>query len=114
MLVFNSTKQKVIFTKVNIADSFLKRLRGLIGRKSLDEEEVLVFFNCNWIHTFFMSFPIDVIFLNKNFEVVRIDKNLPPQKFSSFVPQARTALECSAYRVEDKDIEVGDLLEFRE
>src|SRR4051812_30737808 len=55
----------VISDKCIVAESFIDRLRGLIGRTRLDAGEGMLFPRCNDIHMWFMSIPIDVVFLRR-------------------------------------------------
>ncbi|MCQ2393242.1 MAG: DUF192 domain-containing protein [Kiritimatiellae bacterium] len=64
--------------RAEVAKSFFQRARGLIGRKSLAPGTGLLILRCNAIHTFFMRFPIDATFLDKNDQVVKIVRNIPP------------------------------------
>ena len=61
--------QALIADKVIVAESFLDRLRGWIGKKSLLPGEAIVFPGCKSVHTWMMSIPIDVLFL----KVARVD-----------------------------------------
>lgn len=63
MVIIKSLKnQRVIADKCHVAESFLDRLRGLIGRTQLDAGFGMLFPRCNDIHMWFMSTPIDVVF----------------------------------------------------
>ena len=61
-----------------IANTFLKRLFGLMGKKEIDYG--MLFPKCNSIHTFFMKENIDIVGLDENFEVIYKYENLPPNK----------------------------------
>lgn len=63
MKLFNLTKNKVVVENLKIAENYFDRTKGLLGRTSIEENEGLLIKNCNWIHMFFMKFPIDVVFL---------------------------------------------------
>ncbi|MFH0947999.1 MAG: DUF192 domain-containing protein [Elusimicrobiota bacterium] len=63
MKLFNLTKNKVVVENLSIAENYFERAKGLLGRKDIKENEGLLIKNCNWIHMFFMCFPIDVIFM---------------------------------------------------
>jgi uncharacterized membrane protein (UPF0127 family) len=67
--------------KVTIAKTFFQRARGLIGTRSLPEDEGMLIEKCNAIHTFFMSFPIDAYFLDNSNNVVKTIKNIKPWTF---------------------------------
>ncbi len=65
---------------VHTAESVAERLRGLIGRPSPREGEALFLPHCRSIHTFFMSYAIDVVFLDARATVVRICESVPPRR----------------------------------
>ena len=64
--------------KIRVARSFLERLRGLIGVKSLAPDEGLLIERCNCIHTFFMRFAIDATFLDRRGAVVKTVRDIRP------------------------------------
>ena len=64
--------------KIEVANGFFARAKGLIGRKSLAPDEGLLIPHCNAIHTFFMQFPIDATFYDRNDQVVKIVRNIRP------------------------------------
>lgn len=64
--------------RARVARTFAERARGLIGAKSLPPGEGMLILKCNAIHTFFMSFPIDATFLDKNNNIVKIVRNIRP------------------------------------
>lgn len=63
---------RVIVPKLWVADKFFPRFMGLMGKKGLGKEEAVLFPKCNSIHTFFMRFPIDVVFLSAEGQVVEV------------------------------------------
>ena len=69
---------RIAGVEAEVARSFGARVRGLIGRRGLAPGEGLLILKCNAIHTFFMSFPIDATFLDKNDRVVRVVRNIRP------------------------------------
>ena len=68
-------------TRAKVARTLFERIRGLIGVKSLPPGEGLLILRCNSIHTFFMSFPIDAVFLDRNDRVVKVVRNIRPWRF---------------------------------
>jgi uncharacterized protein len=60
------------------ADSFFLRARGLLGQKRMDRYDGILLTNCNSIHTYFMCFPIDLIFLNERHECLRLIESVKP------------------------------------
>ena len=64
--------------RASIADTFLRRIRGLLGRDGLPPGEGLLIPRCNAIHTVGMRFPIDAEFLSRDGSTVRVVRDIPP------------------------------------
>ena len=64
--------------KVEVADNFLSRFMGLMGRKELPENTGLLISPCNSVHMCFMRFAIDVVYLAEDYTVVKTVKNVRP------------------------------------
>ncbi len=84
---------KTIASRVLKADDAASRSKGLLGRSAMDADEGLWIVPCPMIHTFFMKFPIDVIFLKRDMSVARVIENLKPWRFSPWVFSADSVLE---------------------
>src|SRR5262245_49592891 len=69
-------------SRAGVADSFLWRCRGLLGRKLLRPGEGLVIKPCRMVHMMGMVFPIDVVFCDETNRIVSFQENLKPWKFS--------------------------------
>ena len=108
-LINKSKNNLVLFEHLEDARSSFKSGLGLMGRKSMQASECL-FLSGYWIHTFFMRFAIDVIYVNKAFTVLKIDRNLRPWRISLPVFKARHVFECNAHMTEKLDIQLGDQL----
>ena len=98
-------KNVLSLNEIICADSFFTRLRGLIGRK-IKPNQGLIISPCNQVHTHFMGYSIDVIFMNSSFEVLHIERDMKAWRFSKLVKHGRYVLELSAHAA-DK-ISVGD------
>ncbi|MDQ7773733.1 MAG: DUF192 domain-containing protein [Elusimicrobiales bacterium] len=83
----------VIADRAEKAETFRTRLLGLIPRKSLAAGEGLWLEPCTGIHTCFMSFPIDAVFLDRDLKVLRMERCMRPWRLSAFVEDARSVLE---------------------
>ncbi|MGE4354673.1 MAG: DUF192 domain-containing protein [Oscillospiraceae bacterium] len=90
-----SCNETVVADKLTIADSFLSRLKGLMGRTNLDEGEALLLLNCAGIHCFFMRMTIDAVYLSEDMAVLDIE-TLPPWRIGKQVKNAAHVLEVSA------------------
>ena len=82
--------------EVELADTYETRSRGLLGRDSMRPGTALWIVPCPMIHTLFMRFSIDVVFLDKKNTVVRVIENLKPWRLSPWVFRARSVLELPA------------------
>jgi uncharacterized membrane protein (UPF0127 family) len=107
----NLKSGKELSNNVIVADQVLKRMKGLLGKSELPIGEALWIKPCMSIHTFFMRFPIDVIFLNKRNQVVALIKNILPNRLTGLYPKAVSILELPAGTIEATDTEVGDKIE---
>ncbi len=92
-----------------VADSFLTRFRGLMGRAVLPPGEGLLFPRTRSVHTHFMRFPIDIVFLDDDDRVVRLVPGLRPWR-GAVERDARTVLELAAGECERAGVKPGDWL----
>jgi uncharacterized membrane protein (UPF0127 family) len=113
MFAYNLSSKKIIATRVSIASNLLERMRGLIGRSFMDEGEALLIKPCRAIHTFYMRFPIDVLFLDKENRVIGIKKNLRPNRFSTIHLRAKSVLELPSGAIDKSDTKLKDIIEIR-
>ena len=109
----NRTKLAVLATDVAKAASLWDRMRGLLGHTSEDFRpgKGLWITPCQWIHTLGMSFPIDALYLDSNYEVVYAYRNLKPSRLASLKLRARSVIELPAGTVSETQTTVGDRLE---
>src|SRR5205823_4011426 len=94
-LIVNLTRGGVVCERGVIADRALRRMRGLLGRRTLPEGEGILLRPAPSIHTAFMRFPIDVIFVDKDLEVLKVVMGLRPWRVAS-ASGARAVLELAA------------------
>ena len=80
---------------VPVARTFSSRLRGLMGRASLGEEEGLFLARCSRVHCCFMRFPIDVLYLDSNLRGIEVE-TLGPWRMGKKVKGACHVLEMPA------------------
>ncbi|CAB3755175.1 DUF192 domain-containing protein [Paraburkholderia humisilvae] len=95
--------------RVKIAASAPERMRGLLGRGQLADDEALLLVPCRSVHTFGMRFPIDVMFVDRLWRVVAIHRRVPPARMLFSLRAART-LEMSAGMTDVLSITIGDQL----
>lgn len=83
-----------------------------MGKKGLSKEEALIFYRAGSLHTFFMRFAIDVVFLDRNFSVVKLVKNLSPCRVS-FCVRSFVSIEFASSNNNAANIEKGDCIEIK-
>ena len=86
---------QVVCDRCVLADRPLARMRGLLGRRGLARGEGLLIRPTNSVHTFFMRFPIDVVFLDRDETIVKIADNVAPWRMRA-ARGARSVLELAA------------------
>lgn len=108
MIARNLTRGTDLATEVRSADRPWSRMRGLIGSEQLVPGQSLWITPCNGIHMLFMSFPIDVVYLDKRLVVVAVDERMRPWKIGRFVHGAHSVLELPVGAVVSSGTKVGD------
>ena len=73
----------VVCERCEIADTPLKRMRGLLGRSGLGRGEGMLFRPAGSIHTLFMRFPLDVLFCDRDLVVLGVERDLKPWRMAA-------------------------------
>lgn len=110
MKIVNLSSEKILAGNALMANTFWSRLKGLLGRNTLPPEEALILQPCSSVHTCFMKFSIDVVFLDQQGQVVKSHENLPPWRFTPIVRNATTVVELPAGTIKAGDVKSGDTL----
>ena len=113
MKFYHRATGQLLAGKVVLANTFFTRLRGLIARSRLAPAEALWLRPCNGVHTFWMLFAIDVIFLDHELRIVKLVENMRPFRVTKPHLRARSVLEMEAHRISKVGLKVGDQLEIR-
>src|SRR5438132_1068371 len=95
MALVNERTGGIVASLVEVADTRAARRRGLLGCDGLQADAALVLTPCCAIHTAFMRFPIDVVFVARDGRVLRIVRDLPPWRMAVAV-QAASVIEFAA------------------
>jgi len=99
----------VVCERCAVAGTPLRRLRGLLGRRGLPRDEGLLIRPTSSIHMFFMRFPIDAVFLDKELVVRRVAGNLKPWRIA-YARRTRSVLELAAGEAERRALLAGQQL----
>lgn len=103
---------KVVADQVRPAQSFFSRLIGLMGKRSLKEQEGLLLVRCSCIHCLFMRFPIDAVYLSKDLQVLGIE-TVKPWMLGHYYRGTKHVLELPGNGAAGK-IAVGDHLSLKD
>jgi uncharacterized membrane protein (UPF0127 family) len=111
--IINKTKDTILAENAVLADTFFKRIKGLIGRKEFTKGEALILEPCNSIHTFFMRFPIDVLFVDKDNRIIKAIISLKPFRLTPIYFKANLVVELPYGTISSTFTEPFDLLSFK-
>jgi uncharacterized protein len=111
--IYNKTRETFVATEATVADSYLRRLVGLLGKTKRWAQlgRGLWIVPSRGVHTIGMMFPIDLIFLSKEKEVVHVEEHLRPFRISAVSLKATSVLELPAHTVFRTGTQVGDRME---
>jgi uncharacterized membrane protein (UPF0127 family) len=98
----------VVCAKCELAETFWPKFRGLMGRSSLPADEGILFRPAGSIHMFFMRFPIDVVFCDRELRVVKVVRGLKPWRTAA-ARRAKVTIELAAGAA--AGLEPGDQLQ---
>jgi uncharacterized membrane protein (UPF0127 family) len=110
--LIEKTGNELIAAEVIEANTFFDKLFGLITRRKLKDREGFLIENCNGIHTFWMRYNIDVVFLDRKKRVLTIYYSLKPFRTTPFVKNAFFVLELKSGTIEKTSLKPGDLVSF--
>ena len=111
-VVVNERNNEVIGSRIRLADTPKLRSKGLLGKKSLESGEGLMIRPCWSIHTAFMRFSLDVLYIDRQGGVMKVVSNLQPFRISG-AWGARDTIELPAGALDGLDIRRGDRLAYR-
>jgi len=106
----NITNNEEICKNLIVADSFLKRFKGLMFTKELSADSSMYICPCGQIHTFFMNYNIDVLYLDKNNIILAMDENVRPGKVGKRVKGAAAVIELPGGKIKESNIKVGQAI----
>jgi uncharacterized membrane protein (UPF0127 family) len=108
--IVNETRGTVVAEDVRVADGIWSRFWGLMGRRNLPEGGGLLLRPSSSIHTAFMRFPIDVVFVDRELRVVKVVPEMRPFRVAIAFGGAHSALELNAGAAAKARVETDDQL----
>lgn len=113
MYRITTSMNRELASHASLADNYGRRLKGLMLRSELPPGHGLIIQPCNMIHTHFMRFPIDVLFVSKEKEILHIITNMRPWRQSPRIKGAYYVVELPAGTVGDSGTETGHFLSWQ-
>ena len=110
---FDEATGRVFADHVEVATSMWSRFWGLMFRKKLDPGRALLIDPCSSVHTMFMRFRMDAVFIDRDDTVTKVAACMKPYR-AALGPKSRKVLEMPCGAAEEAGISVGDRLSFRE
>ena len=109
--VSNLSRNTVLATCIEIADSAPMRNKGLLGRERISPGEGLWIIPCASVHTFWMRFPIDLVYLDRKKRISKLSCDVRPWRLSACL-WAHSVLELPPGTIHGTQTQHGDRLEF--
>ena len=109
--VANATRGTVLAERLEVADSAAKRNKGLLGRRGLEPGGGLWIIPCQSVHTFFMQFAIDLVYLDREYRIRKVRRAVGPWRLSVCF-SAHSILELPAGTIAATQTQRGDIVEF--
>jgi len=106
----NVTRGTVLASKLELAGTGEARRKGLLGREGLEPGEGLWIAPCESVHTFFMRFAIDLVYLDRKHRVEKVRQSVGPWRLSACF-SAHSVLELPAGTINMSQTECGDMVE---
>jgi len=113
MRLTNLTKNTILAEEIALADQPLARIKGLLGRREFKQGCGLLIKPCKSVHTFFMHFPIDLLFVDKRYKVIKALPRLLPYKLSGIYLRACAAIELPCGTLQSSQTSEGDILQLQ-
>lgn len=110
-LLRNSTTGQIVATRIDRLSSFLHRAVGLLARTTIRPDEGVWITSCRAIHTLGMRVAIDVIFVDAQGRVIRVDSNVKPNRLALGCKGADSVVELGSGALHEVDVLPGDVLE---
>lgn len=109
--ILNLTRKTELARRAEVAETSAARSKGLLGRTELAPGLGIWIVPCESVHTFFMKFPIDLVYIDRNKRVKKVRSSVSPWRLSACL-SARSIIELPAGTILLTQTAPGDQLEF--
>lgn len=107
--VIDKATGEVLAGRACLADRIFSRMKGLMFTNAMDDFDALIIRPCNSIHTWFMRYPIDAMFLNNECKIVKIKKGLRPWRITPIYFKATQVVEFACGKINSNLKEGGEV-----
>ncbi|HZT08070.1 MAG TPA: DUF192 domain-containing protein [Chloroflexota bacterium] len=111
MKAWNATRDATLAERGSVADNIWTRGRGLLGTRALSTGSGLLIRPCSSIHSFFMRYPFDAIFISREGAVLHLVRSMKPFRLSRLVFGAHAVLELPAGTIDATGTQIGDVIQ---
>ncbi len=109
----NGAQQELLLPVLEVTESAWERMKGLLGTQPLTAEQGLWIEPCNSVHTFFMGYPLDVVYVDRQRRVCHRVEALKPWRCSAAF-KAAAVIEMQVGQIQRNNIQVGDQLQWQD
>jgi uncharacterized protein len=102
----------IVAEEVQSAFTFFRRLKGLMFTKSLPSGSCLHIRPCRSVHTFFMKYTIDILYLDAKNNIIGVEANLKPGKLGAIYPNSVSVIELPEGTIQQNGIQIGQAVWF--
>lgn len=110
--IVNKSRGSVLAEQAQEATRAFERLKGLLGRQALPASQALFIRPCNSIHSFFMRFVFDAVFVDREGKVLHVIHQMKPWRISKIVVSAQGVIELPSGTLASTNTCCGDQLVF--
>lgn len=110
----NVNSDQVVLERLTVCDTCFSRLRGLLGRNGLGDDEGVFLSKVSSVHTLFMRFPIDIVFLDNKNRIVKIVECVKPYHLAFGSLRTSGTLEMACGKIRRDRFLIGDRIVFME
>jgi uncharacterized membrane protein (UPF0127 family) len=112
VIVGNTARNTILGETIEVASTAAQKVRGLLGRECLEDGQGLLFKGASSLHTFFMRFPIDIVYTDRQGKVLKAASDVKPFKLVAAPLRAYYAIELPAGAIARSGTRQGDVLTF--
>ncbi|WP_127580770.1 DUF192 domain-containing protein [Paenibacillus koleovorans] len=108
LIICSDQQEKYVASRVTIADTFISRLKGWLGKNQVHEEEALIIRPCSSVHTFGMKMAIDVLFLDSSNQIIYFIQSMRPNRIGKHISGSKQVIELREGTIQRLGIKMQD------